>query len=376
MASQEMYKHKCHICYKSFTRGFTLRNHLNAHKGENPFSCTVCPQRFTRDHDRKVHEKEQHINTQRYPCWSQLPNGQVWGCGSVFSRKASLQRHLNSDIGRACRPHSDDPSPLASDVAQWAMEIPVDSFTPEPPGAPGLASSSHPRGSNAITNLNAGRGMQAFNTVQSMTRIPRECLTQSPSVRDTEVILLQLKPYFMWNFTAKGLPCDRESFLGNVPSDFLYYFTSFISLAIYGLDRNVPQQPWKLINAGCEIVGQALREQDRHLLVKLFVLFCDKTWAKFPDLHRCLLRHLDSVAQQVLGLHHPLATTLRLVKKEDTLFDSAEPVLRLMLDVAKDAGSTSGEICSLVLSRLSLFTTQGKFLSAGIYGKVYLGLPF
>jgi hypothetical protein len=64
-----------------------------------------------------------------------------------------------------------------------------------------------------------------------------------------------------------------------------------------------------------------------------------------------------------LGFHHPLATSLRLVEKEDTLFDSTEPVLRLMLNVAKEASSANSEVCSLRDSLTSLLTRQGKFLS-------------
>jgi hypothetical protein len=50
--------------------------------------------------------------------------------------------------------------------------------------------------------------------------------------------------------------------------------------------------------------------------------------------------------------------------KEDTLFDSAEPVLRFMLDVAKGSGSTNSEACSPKDSLTSLLTKQVKFLSA------------
>jgi hypothetical protein len=52
-----------------------------------------------------------------------------------------------------------------------------------------------------------------------------------------------------------------------------------------------------------------------------------------------------------------------LVEKEDTLFDSTEPVLRLMLNVAKEASSANSEVCSLRDSLTSLLTRQGKFLS-------------
>jgi hypothetical protein len=76
-----------------------------------------------------------------------------------------------------------------------------------------------------------------------------------------------------------------------------------------------------------------------------------------------LSRYFDSVVQQVWGFHHPLAISLRLVKK-DTLFDSAEPVLRLMLDVTGEAGSANSEVCSLKDSLANLLTRQGKFLSA------------
>jgi hypothetical protein len=129
--------------------------------------------------------------------------------------------------------------------------------------------------------------MQAFHIARSMIRIPRECLNQSPSVRDTEVILLQLKHYFIWHLTAKGLPRDRELSSGNASSgSMLYDFTRLFTAAIYELDRKVLQHLWKLINAGCEIVGRALQEQHLHLLVEMLVLFCDKIWAKFPDLRR------------------------------------------------------------------------------------------
>jgi hypothetical protein len=106
---------------------------------------------------------------------------------------------------------------------------------------------------------------------------------------DTEVILLQLKHYFIWHLAAKRPPRGRESSSGNVPSgSMLYDFTRSSTAAIYALVRKVLQHLWKLINAGCEIMDQALQEQHRHLLVEMLILFCDKIWVKFHDLRRCL----------------------------------------------------------------------------------------
>jgi uncharacterized C2H2 Zn-finger protein len=47
----------CNLCDKRFTRGFHLKSHLRSHAGERPFKCGECGRAFTRDNDKKRHEK-------------------------------------------------------------------------------------------------------------------------------------------------------------------------------------------------------------------------------------------------------------------------------------------------------------------------------
>jgi hypothetical protein len=48
---------ECTICGKKFTRGFHMRNHMNAHSGNRPHACSECGKAFTRANDRNRHEK-------------------------------------------------------------------------------------------------------------------------------------------------------------------------------------------------------------------------------------------------------------------------------------------------------------------------------
>lgn len=50
-------KWTCHLCDKSFTRGFHLRSHIRNHNDQRPFACSSCGKAFTRDNDCKRHQK-------------------------------------------------------------------------------------------------------------------------------------------------------------------------------------------------------------------------------------------------------------------------------------------------------------------------------
>jgi hypothetical protein len=354
MPSQEPYHYKCHICSKSFTRSFTLRNHLNTHEGIKPFSCTVCTKRFTRDHDRKVHEKEKHTGATKYPCRSRLPNGEVWGCDSVFSRKPSLQRHLNSDIGRACRPPSNGPPPSASNLTQVSVEVLVDSLASEFYDASVIvpaATSARECGGTRVTDLDPGRGGLALNTTRSMITIPRYNLNHSQPIRDIEVILQQLN--YIWHYAASDLPYRDKGSSMNVSilqiQNTQLRFSLAFTRGILKLDERMPRslllKPWEDLNAVCEMVENVLSQEPKGILRPLLSAFCTKQLAKFPDLRLHLLKYFASMARKVLTPEHPLAVILRLWQTEETLVNSAEPTFRLILDLNyAQTGAASNEI--------------------------------
>lgn len=366
MASQDSYEHKCHRCSKSFTRSFNLRNHLHSHSGVKPFSCTICGQRFTRNHDHRVYVKEQHTGAGQHPCRFQLPDGAAWGCDAVFSRKASLQRHLNSDIGRNCRPPSNVHSLL-----QVSEEQPVDCLVPNPPVASSQvpAATSEDQGeSDCSIHLNA-RGLEpSLSNAQNVAKISRKMLDQSPSERDTELILLHIKPYFKWQL-KRGVnplrkPGNRVDFLRRRYS---LNFQSNICLALDNFNHKATRaEPWRRLNKACEVARDVLLEQDRDLLMDLFELFCRRCWANHPQLRLHLLNFLASLAQEVFAPGHPLATVLRLLQAENILINCAERSIRLMIDIiSQQTVIPPSEVSYLYKSNLVLLLRdQGRIHSA------------
>ena len=100
----EAYKYRCHLCPKAFTRSSNLNYHVNAHEGIKPSSCSVCHERFNREHDRNQHIKEKHTDCPLYYCRQKNSVGKVSGCGRGFKRERDLERHRSSKKGQQCRP--------------------------------------------------------------------------------------------------------------------------------------------------------------------------------------------------------------------------------------------------------------------------------
>lgn len=115
----------CNQCGKRFVLMTQLRAHiLSQHEGQYRFKCTVCGKGFTKDSDRKIHERS-HSGERPYKCvvcgkcYSSIGNLNQHAkqhdgerpfkcliCGQGFLRRSTLASHMNQHTG--ARPFSCD----------------------------------------------------------------------------------------------------------------------------------------------------------------------------------------------------------------------------------------------------------------------------
>ncbi|KAK2762332.1 hypothetical protein FQN54_001342 [Arachnomyces sp. PD_36] len=87
-------------CRKTFTKKYSLEQHLLAHSDEKLFECQNCGERFKRKGVRDRHQNGH--GDKLFICTGHLANGSIWGCQTSFKRLDKLQDHFRSKKGRKC----------------------------------------------------------------------------------------------------------------------------------------------------------------------------------------------------------------------------------------------------------------------------------
>ncbi|KAK7884348.1 hypothetical protein WMY93_027471 [Mugilogobius chulae] len=86
--------YSCSICEKTFTRKSTLAVHIKAHAGVKPYCCSICEKGFVKKSSLTVHMRT-HTGEKRYSCST---------CEKGFSHSSCLKYHERTHTGE--KPYS------------------------------------------------------------------------------------------------------------------------------------------------------------------------------------------------------------------------------------------------------------------------------
>ena len=136
-------------------------------------------------------------------------------------------------------------------------------------------------------------------------------------------------------------------------------------LAVVMLKRTEPTAGWNLAHQACQLTRGILQNPSRTIFLNLYNHFGSHKWDEFESLRLHMLGYLQEMAVALLGTRHPLTIILGHLASKGFLASVSELVLKLMLDVYKEAlNSMHPDVVETERSLCKVLRRQKEFSSA------------
>jgi hypothetical protein len=98
---------------------------------------------------------------------------------------------------------------------------------------------------------------------------------------------------------------------------------------------------FQLLDEGCQLAGDTLRQWPVDLLCDTFLTLCDATWQDFPSLRVNLINFLARMSSHALGETHPVTKALHCLRRDGLVATAAEACFAKLVSALESSPGSS-----------------------------------